>query len=264
MAGVSGSPEWLERLAGLLPRDAADSPSERRRWALLAGTLASIGPPPTVDEEFPLFARFQEELRVAMDYDHGEALVDSFLNLYAHLHGHGSEYAQSERRVVDDSGGYWGHAGGVSPILKAPHWLRPNSVSIDLGAGNGLQGLLMQWLVPHRLTIQVEISARAIATGRRLQSWLGIDAERIDWRHQDVRDAVPLVERCDLIYLYRPVRPNGPGWSFYEELSDWLKHRSHAVTVLSIADALRPFLRGGFEILHDDGHLTVFRFPAPG
>ena len=47
-----------------------------------------------------------------------------------------AEYREEERRLMDEAGGYWAHAGGLSPILKAGSWIRPDTVSTDLGAGN--------------------------------------------------------------------------------------------------------------------------------
>jgi hypothetical protein len=225
--------------------------------------LASAAPPPDPDHDFPDFSERQERLRAAIAAGDGEEVEQAFLELYAHLHGHEARYARGERRVVDESGGYWAHAGGLSPILKAPDWLGPASTSIDYGAGNGLQGLLMQLLAPHRLTVQVEISSRAAETGRRLQTWLGIEPQRVAWWVEDVRDAVRHHEGYDLVYLYRPVRPNGPGQRFYEDLAAKLDGARHPVTVLSIADALGPFLPDGFEVVHSDGHLTCFHCPGP-
>ena len=252
-----------ERLARLLPEEAVGSPAERRRWALLVDLLASAAPPPDPDREFPDFSERQERLRAAIAAGYGEEVEQAFLELYAHLHGHEARYARGERRVVDESGGYWAHAGGLGPILKAPDWLGPASTSIDYGAGNGLQGLLMQLLAPHRLTVQVEISSRAAETGRRLQTWLGIEPQRVAWWVEDVRNAVRHHEGYDLVYLYRPVRPDGPARRFYEDLAAKLDGARHPVTVLSIADALGPFLPDGFEVVHSDGHLTCFHRPSP-
>jgi hypothetical protein len=49
---------------------------------------------------------------------------------------------------MDRSGGYWCHAGGLSPVLKAGAFIEPDTVSADFGAGNGLQCLLMQKIHP--------------------------------------------------------------------------------------------------------------------
>ena len=101
-------------------------------------------------------------------------MEEAFLTLYAHLHMHEARYTPDERGRMDEAGGYWAHAGGLSPILEAAPWIRPNTVSADLGAGNGLQGLLLQILYPHRKTIQIEISSNMVELGKQLQAWLGI------------------------------------------------------------------------------------------
>jgi hypothetical protein len=258
----SGHTPDHERVARLLPPEAASEP-ERRRWGTLILLLAHLDPPPDHEREFPEFVERQSRLRDAIEDGDGEALEERSLALYAHLHGHDARYRAVERRVVDESGGYWAHAGGLSPVLKAPDWLRPDSVSIDYGAASGLQGLLMQVLAPHVRLIQVEISERAARTGQRLQEWLGIPASRVEWRVEDVREAVRGGETCDFIYLYRPVRPEGPGRVFYERLGAKLASETSAVTIFSIADALAPFLPVGFEVVHSDGHLTCFHRPAP-
>jgi predicted RNA methylase len=94
------------------------------------------------------------------------------------------------------------------------------TVSCDLGAGNGLQGLLLQLCHPAPpLPVQVELSGAMVAIGRRLQQWLGIAAGAIEWIEGDVRD-VDLGE-ADFIYLYRPMRPKtGAGRAFYSRLAD--------------------------------------------
>jgi hypothetical protein len=130
-------------------------------------------------------------------------------------------------------------------------------VSADLGAGNGLQGLLLQRLYPHARTLQLEISSRMIDIGRGLQSWLGIPEDRVEWRCGDLLEA-PL-EDVDLLYLYRPVRPDGPGRRFYENLAGRLERAPGQVVVFSIADCLGEFLSDRFERFYGDGHLTCFR-----
>jgi hypothetical protein len=127
----------------------------------------------------------------------------------------------------------------------------------DFGAGNGLQGLLIQWLHPHRRTVQIEISGRMVEIGRRLQEWLEIPEDRVEWVHGDVLDASPA--GMDFVYLYRPVRPVGEGRAFYERFGRELGAATSPVVVFSVADCLGPFLPEGFEIFHADGHLTCFR-----
>jgi len=130
-------------------------------------------------------------------------------------------------------------------------------VSCDYGAGNGLQGLLLQKLHPHARTVQVEISSRMVDSGRALQRWLGIPSERVSWKVADVRDVPPT--GMDFIYLYRPVKPVGVGESFYTGLAEQLARTADRVVIFSIADCLKDYLPADFEIFYDDGHLTCFR-----
>ncbi len=160
---------------------------------------------------------------------------------------------------MDETGGYWSHAGGISPIVKAAPHIQPDTVSADYGAGNGLQALLLQKLYPHRKTIQIEISSEAIEIGRCLQRWLSIPEQRVEWIAGDVLDHPPV--NIDFIYLYRPVRPEGEGIRFYETFARTVSRSPTPVTIFSIADCLRDFLPPSFERFYFDGHLSCFCGP---
>jgi hypothetical protein len=230
---------------------------ERERLVRLVLHLADRSVPRDLHGFAPRADDLRERLAEAVAGDDGEAAEEAFLTLYCHLHGHEAPYTPRERRRVDETGGYWCHAGGIAPIVKAGPWVREDTVLGDFGAGNGLQGLLIQWLHPHRRTVQIEISGEMIQVGRRLQAWLGIDDERVEWVHGDVLDATP--EGMDFVYLYRPVRPVGEGRRFYERFAAALAASDRSVVIFSIADALGPFLPEEFERFHGDGHLTCYR-----
>jgi hypothetical protein len=223
--------------------------------------FAELPPPPDPAGHFPRYAELKLRFRDSVAGTSPDAVEESFLELYAHLHMNSAPYTPAERRRLDAIGGYWCHAGGISPILKAGDWIRHDTVSADFGAGNGLQGLLMQWLYPHRTTVQVEISRSMVAIGRDLQRWLGIPDQRIRWVVGDVMDASS--EGIDFLYLYRPVRPEGPGRRFYERLGSELERTARQVVVFSVADCLRDFLSDRFEVFYDDGHLTCFSNRGP-
>lgn len=233
------------------------SPREMASLAALIELFAALPAPP---DPFGLYPRYGECLDIflaALEGTDGEVLEEAFLTLYSHLHGHEAPYTPDERRQMDDAGGYWNHAGGLSPILKAGDHIRPQSVVADFGAGNGLQCLLMQKLYPHRKTIQIEISSQAIVAGQQLQGWLGIEKERVEWRAMDVLDAS--TSGMNFIYLYRPVRPDGPGRGFYERFAGDLEASPQEVVIFSIADCLRGFLTERFQVFYSDGQLTCYR-----
>lgn len=236
------------------------SPDERRRLLRLMGLLTSLPEPPDADRYFPRFAELADRFEESCTGDDGEALEERFLELYSHLHMHEAPYTTGERRRMDETGGYWSHAGGLSPVLKAGPWIHDTTRSVDLGAGNGLQGLLMQKLYPHRSSCQIEISSAMIDIGRRLQRWLEIPDDRIEWRTADVLET-PL-GGWDFVYLYRPVRPVGPGIDFYTRLAAGLHDEPGEVVVFSIADCLGQFLSPAFDRFYTDGHLTCYRKPA--
>lgn len=248
------------RLFELLTGDGRD-PAERTRLVRLLQLFAALPAPPDPDGDFPRYAELQDHLVEACHGDDGDPLEEAFLELYAHVHMHEAPYTVAERRRMDETGGYWCHAGGISPVLKAGPWLHADTVSADYGAGNGLQGLLFQVLDPHRKTIQIDISSRALAIGRRLQGWLGIPGERVEWIAADVMDVPP--RGMDFVYLYRPVRPEGEGRRFYEQFAAQLTD-AQGVTIFSIADCLGPFLPPAFEEFYSDGHLTCYRARPEG
>jgi len=240
--------------------DGAGVRAEQRRWQDLARLLAALPPPPDPVGLFPHWQERQAALREALAHRRGEEVEEALLRLYAHLHSHAAPYTPEERRVVDATGGYWAHAGGIAPVVKAVDFVEAETVSLDLGAGTGLQLLLLQLLAPHRLSVQVEISSRLVEAGRALQRWLGIDEARVSWRTEDVtRMELPA---CNLLYLYRPVRPEGVGRRFYQRLAARLAAMPRPVTVFSVADCLGQFLPTSFERFYFDGHLACFRGPG--
>ena len=143
-------------------------PEERARLARLMTLLAELPPPPDPDGDFPRYTELKRSFLAAAEGADGDKLEERFLELYAHLHMNQAPYTPAERSAVDRSGGYWNHAGGLSPLLKAGRWLKPASRSADFGCGNGLQGLLFQALYPHSSTMLLDISGRALEIGGRL------------------------------------------------------------------------------------------------
>ncbi len=240
--------------------DDGRSADERARLISLMEIVASLPQPPDSTCLFPRYPQLMKRFLDACRGDDGEELEERFLELYAHLHMHEAPYTADERRQMDATGGYWSHAGGLSPILKAGRWISPETRSVDLGAGNGLQALLMQRMFPHAHSCQIEISSAMVEIGRRLQKWLGIPGDRIEWRTDDVLET-PL-GGWDFVYLYRPVRPEGPGRAFYHRLADALDREPGEVVVFSIADCLGRSLSPGFDRFYSDGHLTCYRKPA--
>jgi hypothetical protein len=231
--------------------------AERERLVDLMRLFFALSPPPDRFGLFPEYKALKARFVESLESGDGEEIEESFLNLYCHVHGHEAPYTPDERSRMDQTGGYWCHAGGLSPILKAEPFIRPRTVSVDFGAGNGLQGLLLQRLYPHRRTVQIEISNQMVEAGKDLQQWLGIDEQRVEWVVGDVLDHAEM--KADFIYLYRPVRPEGEGRLFYEHLSRELNRADREVVIFSVADCLGQFLSEQFEVVYGDGHLTCFR-----
>ena len=249
-----------DRVSKLLLDDGRP-PAERRRLVDLMELLVSLPEPPDGQRIFPRYASLRYDfLRACRDGD-SELVEERFLELYAHIHMHEAPYTPGERRRVNATGGYWSHAGGLSPILKAGRWIRPTTRCVDLGAGNGLQTLLMQKMNPPAHSCQIEISSTMVEIGRSLQDWLGIPEDRVEWRADDVLET-PL-GGWDFVYLYRPVRPEGPGRVFYRRLAEALEKETGEVVIFSIADCLGEFLSPVFSRFYTDGHLTCYRKLPP-
>ena len=183
----------------------------------------------------------------------------AFLNLYCEIHRAGSNYSDQERDQLDKKHGYFNHPGGISPLLKANTHISSQSVVADLGAGNGLQGLLFQYLYPHDRTLQVELSLEMIQIGKKFQKALNIPEEKVEWVNDDILnfDTDPV----DFLYLYRPSKPLKDGLKLYEYLQGKLNGRSKPLKIFSIADCLKDFLSDDYREFYNDGHLTCFSFP---
>jgi len=246
------------RLTQLLAGDGR-SEAERAQLVRLMTLLAELGPPPDPDGDFPDYGHLRDRFRAACNAGDGDLLEEYFLELYCHLHMHAAPCTPAERKVVDASGGTWCHAGGLSPLLKAAPFIHDLTVSVDLGAGNGLQGLLLQRLYPHRRTVQIEISSRMVEIGQRLQAWLEVPPERVKWVVANVAEVS--IAGFDFIYLYRPLRPEGPGRAFYQRMAHHLEVARRPVVIFSIADCLHEFLSARFERFYHDGQLSCFRGP---
>ncbi len=218
--------------------------------------FAKLDPPPDPIGLFPRYGELKERFLEAAGSGDCEAVEETFLTLYCHVHGHEAPYTSNERLRIEETGGYWCHAGGISPIIKAGPYINAETVSADFGAGNGLQGLLMQKLHPHEKTVQIEISSSMIEAGKGLQAWIGIPDSRVEWRACDVCGITP--SGMDFIYLYRPVRPEGRGRLFYERFAAALDSEDRDVVIFSIADCLGDFLSRRFVPFYSDGHLTCY------
>jgi hypothetical protein len=254
---LPGSPAKLRsRLGRLLDNEELTGPEHQLLIDLML-LFRKLPPPPDSHSCFPKYQQLHERfVHGLVELDDGDEIEERFLQLYEHVHMHEAPYTRQERQRMDESGGYWCHAGGPSPILKAGAFIQPHTVSADFGAGNGLQCLLMQKLFPHKLTVQIEISSKMVAIGRELQLWLEIPEDRIDWKVGDVLDQS--ATGFDLIYLYRPVRPDGKGKSFYERFAADVESHTEPVVIMSVTDCLRPFLPDRFKVVYSDGHLTCY------
>lgn len=212
---------------------------------------------PEVLSEFPNLGQFSDPLKASLNSKIEDDIEISFLNLYCELHRAGSTYSADERQILDDKKGYFNHPGGISPLLKAESFIKPDSIVADLGAGNGLQGLMFQCLYPHQKTIQIELSAEMIRLGKIFQKVLKIPETSIRWIQDDILNVS--LDEIDFLYLYRPSKPIKSGIKLYEKISLDLNSRQRPLTIFSIADCLKDYLNTDYRIFYSDGHLTCFQ-----
>ena len=245
-----------EYLPAPLPVDSLHHACQETLMATIAAALLTLATDRVVCSELPGIYTHARNFREAMGRADPLTQESLLVNLYARLHTAGSLYSPSERTLLSRRDGYSCHAGGLAPLLKAESFIRPDSVVVDLGAGNGLQGLLLQSLSPHRKTLQVELSSEMIRTGRIFQEVLGISADRVEWIHDDIVNVS--LETADIVYLYRPARSSPNGRELYRAIARKLASVPKPLTVFSIADCLGQFLDERFSLFFTDGHLTCF------
>jgi hypothetical protein len=228
----------------------------RKQTSIVIESLLKLATEPIVQAEIPNLDCYVKKLGGALREDDSSSLETNLLNLYAQLHGAGSVYSPCERKLLAERKGYSCHPGGLSPLIKAVQFVRSGSIVADLGAGNGLQGLLLQCLSPHRKTIQIEISSEMIRIGRIFQQALGISDNRIEWIHDDIINVS--IKTADFIYIYLPAKPLEGGKEVYEAIANKLSMMNRPLVIFSVADCLAKFLNGQFSIFYTDGHLTCF------
>ena len=229
--------------------------SEKQMTAI-AQSLIELATNSAVRAELPDIDQYVNNFIAAMEEGDSTLLEYALVNLYTNLHSAGSKYSMSEKELLKKRSGYLSYPGGLSPIIMAKQYIRPESIVADLGAGNGLQGLLLQRIYPHRRTIQIELSAEMIRIGRIFQQALGITTDRIEWIHDDIVNVS--IGDADFIYIYRPARPLDSGNELYQAIAHKLAAINKPLVIISVADCLAKFLDKRFSIFYTDGHLTCF------
>ncbi len=224
--------------------------------SIITESLLKLATDSFVQAEIPNLDYYVKNIRSALKEDNPSLLEGNILKLYAHLHKAGSVYSPYEKELLLEKKGYTCHPGGLSPLIKAVQFVRPGSIVADLGAGNGLQGLLLQCLCPHKKTLQIEISSEMIRIGRIFQKALGISNNHIEWIHGDIMNAS--FETADFIYIYLPAKPLEGGKELYEAISNKISNINKPLVIFSVADCLAKFLDRKFSIFYTDGHLTCF------
>jgi len=227
-----------------------------KETSVITASLLKLASDASVRAELSDIDHYAGNLRSVLKEGELPSIENALLGLYVRLHGAGSGYSAYERKILVKRKGYSCHPGGLSALVRAVQFIRPDSIVADLGAGNGLQGLLLQCICPHRKTIQIEISSEMIRVGRIFQQALGISADRVEWVHDDIVNAS--IEEADFIYLYLPAKPLDGGKKVYEAVARKINAIKRPVVIFSIADCLAGFLAGHLDICYTDGHLTCF------
>ena len=236
--------------------DIFESTSYEKQIAIITKALLKIATNSAVKAELSELDHCVHNLKTALKKGGLASLERPLLGLYIRLHGAGSTYSSEEREILTKRKGYSCYPGGLAPLIKAAQFIRPDSIVADLGAGNGLQGLLLQCLCPHKKTIQIELSAEMIRIGQIFQQALGFSADRIEWIHDDIVNAS--LETVDFIYLYLPAKPLDGGKEVYEAIADKISTMKRPVAIFSVADCLAQFGGRQLSVSYMDGHLTCF------
>jgi hypothetical protein len=231
----------------------------RKQTSIVIESLLKLATDSSVHAEIPNLDYYVKNLRSALKKEDPSLLESNLLNLYAQLHKAGSFYSPHERELLLEKKGYSCHPGGLSPLIKAAQFVRAESIVADLGAGNGLQGLLLQCLRPHRKTLQIELSSEMIRVGRIFQKALGISNDYIVWIHDNIMNAS--FETADFIYIYLPAKPLKGGREVYETIAHKINKINKPLVIFSVADCLANFLDRKFSVFYSDGHLTCFVNP---
>lgn len=224
--------------------------------AALEDALIELAFHPLVRKEVPGIERLADGCVQAREGEDAEAREFALIELYGRLHRAGATYTERENRVLEGCRGIGNQPGGIAPVLMAARIIGAQSVVADLGAGNGLQGLLLERLRPHAGTLQIELSSEMTRTGRIFQEAMGIARDKVRWINRDMAD-VPL-DGVDFVYIHRPAKPLGSGNLLYRKIADKLSAAQGPVTVLSIADCLGRFLGGEFSVHYENDLLTCF------
>jgi hypothetical protein len=244
-----------------LPQQFNDPPeimTSEKQITIITQALLKLASNRAVQAELPDVDQYVKNFMTEREKEDLTLREYALLYLYARLHSAGSTYSPSEYELFKKRNAYSCHPGGLSPLILAEQFIKPESVIADLGAGNGLQGLLLQCLYPHRKTLQIELSSELIRVGRIFQGILGISDDRIEWVHGDIINVS--LGAVDFIYLYRPVRPLEGGKEVYHTIANKLSAINKPFVVFSVADCLAEFLDKRFSIFYSDGHLTCYKF----
>lgn len=236
---------------------------------VLEHALLRIASDPAINERFPETIFPGQLLREAAAHGRNEDFrqqrEDALIQLYLTLHRLGSDYSSCEQQVLRERLGIRCLPGGLSPLVLVRHLLTDHSTSVDLGAGNGLQCLLLQSLHPHRKSIQVELSEFMISVGKMFAHALELGADRVEWLCSDIANAA--FHEADVVYLYRPVKPYGSGRDLYRRISRTIETSQSIRYVISVADCLKGYLQGGqgrVSLAYENEYLRIFQSRGEG
>ncbi len=233
-----------------------ENTSWEKQISIIINSLLKIATNSSVKSESSELDHYVSNLESALKKNEPSTLERALLNLYIRLHSAGSTYSLQEREILTRRKGYSCHPGGLSPLIKAAQFITPDSIVADLGAGNGLQGLLLQCICPHQKTIQIELSSEMIRVGQIFQQALEIGADRVEWIRDDIVNVS--IEAVDFIYMYLPAKPLDGGKELYEAIARKVNKMKKPLVIFSVADCLAKFIDRQLSISYTDGHLTCF------
>lgn len=203
-----------------------------------------------------------EDLLNSISSNDNEQREASLIDLYLCLHKAGASYNQCEQRLMDEKKGLKWLPGGIMPVVFASYIMKPQFTFVDLGAGNGLQGLMLQYISPHRLTRQIELSGSHLNTGRIYRKVLGIHETQVSFENADIFDSS--FYGVDVFYMYRPARPMGEGINIYKNINAKLLALKNPFFLISVADCFEPFITMDYKVVYSNEFLKIFYFSLNG
>ncbi|PID78457.1 MAG: hypothetical protein CSA42_00315 [Gammaproteobacteria bacterium] len=225
---------------------------------LVEKALIKIALDKNIISKIPGAFELAEKLSQVQNQQNFEERETLLIDLYLLLHKFGCGYSDMEQNFISEKKGIKWLPGGIMPIILTSYLMNEDYVFADLGAGNGLQGLILQSISPHKKTRLIEISESHLMAGRAYAKALGFNNESILFENNDILSSD--FKDIDIFYMYRPARPMNGGKNFYIRLSEKFEQMEKEFFLVSVADCFEPFIKQDCLTVYSNEFMKVFLF----